>query len=125
MKEGQLIPYEQVVSELYNDTVQNSAHLGISKRGMFQCGSNATTAVIMLQVECSNFQKGLKWLRDILYNTVFTADRLKVTAKKMLNSVAQAKRSGHDMVSYAMKALCFSEGKNISSILDISLHSFN
>ncbi|XP_044752458.1 uncharacterized protein C05D11.1-like [Coccinella septempunctata] len=113
MKEGQLIPYEKVVAELYNDTVQNSAHLGSTKRGLFKCGSNSTTAVVMLQVECSNFQKGLEWLKDILYNTVFTADRLKVTAKKMLNSVAQAKRSGSDMVSYAMKALCFSEDSNI------------
>lgn len=113
MKEGQLIPYEKVVAELYNDTVQNSAHLGSTKRGLFKCGSNSTTGVIMLQVECSHFQKGLEWLKDILYNTVFTADRLKVTAKKMLNSVAQAKRSGNDMVSYAAKALSFSKDSNI------------
>ncbi|KAK9870443.1 hypothetical protein WA026_008009 [Henosepilachna vigintioctopunctata] len=112
-KDDTLIPYEEVVAQLNNDTVSNSAHLGLSKSGLFKCGPFSQTAVVMLQVESSKFKKGLEWLSDILYNTVFTSERLKVTATKMINAAAQTKRSGRDMVSYALKALCFAEDSNI------------
>ncbi|KAL3282009.1 hypothetical protein HHI36_005212 [Cryptolaemus montrouzieri] len=112
-KEGTLLPYEDVVAQLNHDTVANSTHLGLRKRGLFKCGSFSQTAVVMFQVESGKFSVGLGWLKDMLYNSVFNAERLKVTATKVINTAAQAKRSGRDMVSYALNAMCFVEDSNI------------
>lgn len=112
-KNNQTIPYEDVITSLNDDIVNYSAHLGITKRGLFKCGPFSQHACIIIQVEDSKFKNGLNWLKDIMYNTVFNTERLKVIAAKINNAAAQAKRSGSDMVSYAMKTLCFVEDSNI------------
>ncbi|RZC37564.1 C05D11.1-like, partial [Asbolus verrucosus] len=113
-KNGKLIPYEDVIEELNNDTVSFSASVGLgTKSRLFKCGPYSHTVSIMLQVEVAKYEKGVEWLRDILYNTVFAVDRLKIISAKMNNAVAQAKRSGRDIVAYAMRGLRFVENSNI------------
>lgn len=112
-KNGKLIPYEDVVAELNEDTVSNCGNIGLSasKRSFFSCGSYAQTATVFLQVETAKFERGVQWLQEILYRTVFTKERLEVIAQKMINTVSQAKRSGKDVVAYAMKGLCYLKGE--------------
>lgn len=85
--------------------------LGLGSGGLFTCGSYSQTATISLQAEASKYKKGLNWIRELLYQTKFTADRIKVIALKMSNAVAQTKRSGRRIVSYAVKNLWYSKGK--------------
>lgn len=111
-RNGVVIPYEQVVAQLNHDTVAASAGIGLtggSKR-LFRCGNYSNTITVALQVEANNYDIGVNWLKEILYKTIFTADRLKVVAQKMYNSIAQAKRSGRDVVAFLMKALNYLEG---------------
>lgn len=56
------------------------------------------------------FEKGVQWLREILYKTVFTKDRIEVIAQKIVNEVAQAKRNGKGVASYAMEGLRYVKG---------------
>ncbi|KAJ8970899.1 hypothetical protein NQ317_009051 [Molorchus minor] len=113
-RNGKIIPYEEIVAELNNDTVSSSTSIGLGGgRGHFKCGNYSQTCVLNLQVEASKYEIGLRWLRELLYKTVFTTERLKVIAMKMNNTVAQAKRSGRSVVSYAMKGMCYSEDSNI------------
>ncbi|XP_056630340.1 uncharacterized protein C05D11.1-like [Diorhabda sublineata] len=111
-RDGLIIPYETVVAQLNDDTVNAATSLGLSKSGLFTCGCYSTTATAVLQVEAAKYEIGLRWLREILYKTIFTVDRLKVIANKINNSVAQYKRKGRSMVSYIMRGLCFSEDSN-------------
>lgn len=111
-KDGKLIPYDEVVSQLNHDTVSSSTSIGLGthKADLFKCGSYSQTATLSLHVEANKYEVGLTWLRDLLYKTVFTPDRLKVIATKLNNSVAQAKRSGRNIVAYVMKGLCYNKG---------------
>lgn len=49
-------------------------------------------------------------MREILYKTVFTKERIEIIAQKIINEVAQAKRSGKGVVTYAMEGLRYSDG---------------
>lgn len=115
-RDGQLISHEDVITELNNDTISNDSHIGTGSRGgRFSCGPYSNTAVIFLQVEAAKYEKGINWLREILYQTVLTPERLKIMANKMVNDVAQAKRQGRSVVSYVMKGIRYIEGayKNV------------
>lgn len=52
----------------------------------------------------------MNWLKELIYNTVFTTERLKVLATKMNNDVAQSKRSGSKIVDDLMKDMYFKKG---------------
>lgn len=111
-RDGKIIPYEEVVQQLNDDTVTTAGNIGLGygKLSYFKCGSYAQTCTLMIQVEAAKFEKGVQWLQEILYKTVLTAERMEINANKMVNAVAQAKRSGRDVATYVMKSLCYSEG---------------
>lgn len=112
-RDGQLIPYEDVVAQLNDDTVTTGTSIGLGGGSLFSCGSYSQTATLAIQVETSKYEKGMQWLQELLYKTKFTLDRIKVIALKMNNTVAQAKRSGRNVASYAMKNLWYSKGSNV------------
>lgn len=89
-KDGQLISFEDVVKGLEEDTVEYDASLG-TNFGFREL------AVFTLKVNASKFEKAVQWLHDILWNTKFTAERLKIVASQILNDIPQAKRDGHDV----------------------------
>lgn len=120
-RDGKIIPYEDVVTQLNDDTVSSYSLLGISNYNMFQCGSYSNTACVSLQVDTSKYEIGLKWMRELLYKTIFTPERLKVIAMKMNNSVAQFKRHGRKVASYVMKGMCYQQGKCIPFQLNFFL----
>ncbi|XP_066250958.1 uncharacterized protein C05D11.1-like [Euwallacea similis] len=112
-RKGVIVPYEQVVAQLNDDTVCSNTSLGLGAGGLFTCGSYSQSVTLSLQLETSKYQKGLNWIEDLLYHTQFTAERLKVIALKMSNAVAQSKRSGRNVASYAMKNLWYSKDSNV------------
>ncbi|KAI8327052.1 Metalloenzyme, LuxS/M16 peptidase-like protein [Choanephora cucurbitarum] len=97
-KDGQLISYEDVVKGLGEDTVEYEASLGTSF-------GFKEFAVFTLKAKASKFEKSIQWLRDILWNTVFTAERLKIVAFQIINDIPQYKRDGHDMGNATVRAL--------------------
>lgn len=112
-RDGKIIPYEDVVAQLNDDTVSSCTSIGLGGgRSLFKCGNYSQTCIVNLQVEVSKYEIGLQWMRELLYRTVFTAERLKVVAMKMNNSAAAVKRSGRSVVSYALKGMYYSKGEN-------------
>lgn len=110
-RDGKIIPYEDVVAQLNDETVSSCTSIGLGGgRCLFQCGNYSQTCTVNLQVEASKYEIGLKWMKELLYKTIFTVERLKVVALKMTNSAAQVKRSGKTVVSYALKGMYYSKG---------------
>lgn len=105
-----IISYEDIVSELESDTVATRHHIGLGTSGRFTCGPYSHTVSIMLQVEEAKYKRGIEWLRELLYQTQFTVERLQIIATKMSNHVAQIKRSGNKVVASLMKGLCYTKG---------------
>lgn len=125
-RNGEIISYEDVIIQLQDDTVSFGKQLGLCglDSGRFQCGIYAHTASIILQVEPDKFERGVIWLRELLYQTKFTVERLKIIASKIINHVAQAKRSGGSMVSYIMKALRYIPDSNQQANGVLKQHKF-
>lgn len=113
MRNGQLIPYEEIVAELEADTTNNATALGIGiNSSKFSCGLYSYSALLILQIEIEKYEKGVQWIKELLYETKLTPDRLKITAAKMVNDVAQVKRQGNKVVNDLMKGLIYNKDSN-------------
>ncbi|EEB10863.1 conserved hypothetical protein [Pediculus humanus corporis] len=112
-RDDSIIKHEQVVEELEAETISVSTKIGIEAMSRrFSCGSYCHSANLALQVEPSKYQEGIKWLRELLYSTVFTKERLQIVATKIINDVPQWKRKGSKIVYDLMKAMRYNEGSN-------------
>lgn len=110
-RDGVILSHEEMIAQLQSDTVASGDQIGLSSAGRFRCGPYFTTVGLSLQVQPPLCQRGLQWLKGLLYQTKLTSSRLKIIATKMINDVVQFKRSGRGMVRYIMKALNYAPGK--------------
>jgi Zn-dependent M16 (insulinase) family peptidase len=92
LKRGdKVIDFEQVVIELERDTV------GYNIDSAGGLGNNEGIRV-SFQVEIERYKVAIKWLSELLYNSVFDWERLKAINTRLLADVPDAKRSGDDMM---------------------------
>ncbi|XP_076642310.1 uncharacterized protein C05D11.1 [Halictus rubicundus] len=111
-RNGQLIPYEEVVAELEADTVTTDTRIGVDETSRFSCGSYSHSAILMLHLEIKKYSDGVRWIKELLYDTELTSNRLKIIATKMVNDVAQVKRKGSKVVGDLMKGLLYNKDSN-------------
>lgn len=111
-RNNELIPYEEVVAELEADTVDTVTNVGFDGGVRFTCGSFSHSVNLKLQLELSKYEKGVQWIKELLYQTEMTTERLKIIATKMINDVAQVKRKGNKIVNDLMKGLTYSKESN-------------
>lgn len=57
------------------------------------------------------YEKGVQWLKELLYDTELTVDRLKIISAKMVNDVAQVKRNGSKVANDLINGLMYNKGK--------------
>ncbi|CAO3618389.1 unnamed protein product [Cunninghamella blakesleeana] len=115
-RDGELISYEDVVNGLNEDTVEYDASLGTS------CGFRELV-VFTIKAKAENYEKAVKWLKDILWSTQFTAERLKVVANQILNDIPQAKRDGHSMANASLRAFQYDAKKSACAARNILFQS--
>uniref|UniRef100_A0A8D8XF76 Uncharacterized protein C05D11.1 n=1 Tax=Cacopsylla melanoneura TaxID=428564 RepID=A0A8D8XF76_9HEMI len=118
------VTYEEVVAQLEADTVASTTRIGLESASRFTCGPFSHTTCLMLQVEPNKFGKGIQWIRELLYETKLTPDRIRIVANKIINDVAQAKRQGNKMARDLLKGLLFSKESNHYSISLLRQHKF-
>ncbi|KAI7848898.1 Metalloenzyme, LuxS/M16 peptidase-like protein [Circinella umbellata] len=109
---GEIISYEDVVKGLSEDTVEYESGLGTTS-------GFRELLVFTFKTEESKYQKGIQWLQDILWNTQFTPERLKIVAYQILNDIPQAKRDGHSMTNAAMRALQYDSTKSANAARNV------
>ncbi|KAK8175764.1 Metalloenzyme, LuxS/M16 peptidase-like protein [Phyllosticta citrichinensis] len=97
MRDGKRIEFEQVVTELEKNTVTNRIDNGVAL-------GNSELLRVRLSVDREKYQTAIGWLKDLLFNSIFDAERLKATLTKMLADIPEEKRSGHDM-AYAVDSM--------------------
>ncbi|KAI9276163.1 Metalloenzyme, LuxS/M16 peptidase-like protein [Sporodiniella umbellata] len=98
-KDGEVVSFEDVVKGLEEDTVSYDAELGTSPYGFKEL------VVFKLKAKLSNYGRVIEWLKDILWHTQFTTERLKIVATQILGDLPQAKREGYSMAANTMQAL--------------------
>ena len=115
-----------VVAQLAGDTVRTHAALGVDANDAenFFCGSYCNIAVLMLQLEQDKYSDGIRWLSDLVRNTVFTPERVRVIASKMANDVSRIKRKGNKMALALIRNLVFDDKSNHAHCSLIRQHQF-
>ncbi|KAL0273768.1 UNVERIFIED_CONTAM: hypothetical protein PYX00_006371 [Menopon gallinae] len=112
MRGDVLIPYEEVIAECEGDTVSIFMKLGLGSNNRFSCGLYCHMLCLEIQVEPSKYEKAVNWVDEFLYKTVFTKERLKIMANKIISDVSQAKRRGNKVVSDLMKGIRYDKDCN-------------
>lgn len=111
-REGELIPYESVVAELFSDTISYDCSIGLSGRGPYSVGQLGMLFTIAMQVEVDKYERGVKWFHEILYKTVFTPERIKTVVTRLLSDISQYKRSGDKISSATMNGINYQSNCN-------------
>lgn len=97
IRDGKKIGFEQMIMELERDTVDYGMESG-------QQIGNPESITIKLQVEVEKYQTAIKWLRDLMFSSIFDIKRIKSITTRMLAEVPDEKRGGEDM-SYAAELM--------------------
>ncbi|XP_053381490.1 uncharacterized protein C05D11.1-like isoform X2 [Mercenaria mercenaria] len=111
LRDGVLVSHEEIISQLEADTLSTESCIGVDG-GNFSCGSFPQVVKMKIQVEKEKYELGVKWLREILYQTKFPADRLKVVAKRMNNDISKYKRKGIAVLKALFRSIVFSPDCN-------------
>ncbi len=96
-RDGQVIPFEQVIMGLEGDTVAYTMESG-------QGIGNSEIIAINLQVEAEKYQAGIQWLNDLMWSSIFDVERIQATTTRLLADIPDAKRDGGQMV-YAVELM--------------------
>ncbi|XP_033646112.1 uncharacterized protein C05D11.1-like [Asterias rubens] len=123
IRDGVLVSHEDVVTQLAADTLSTESSLGFNGN-RFRCGEFSQVAFIEMKVEIEKYKRGVQWLQELLYQTQFVAERLKIVASKMMNDVARLKRDGRTIAVAALKELNFIEGSNFYVASMMRQHKF-
>ena len=89
--DGELIDFEQVVVGLERDTVGYDFN---SARDL----GNVECLRVELQVETQNYEVAIKWIRQLLWQTVFDVERLRAITARLIADIPEAKRRGSTML---------------------------
>ena len=92
LEDDSIIPYETVVSNLKDETVDSQISLGI--KGVFP-------DLIDIRIRCKahHYVKAVSWVKHVLYDMVFDENRVSILLENYLNSIVELKREGDVMLA--------------------------
>ncbi|WAR30394.1 YAN2-like protein [Mya arenaria] len=105
-----LIGHKEVISQLEAETLYTSCGLGV-RGSHLNCGTFPQAFEVKIGVEKEKYETGVRWLREILYQTKFPADRLKTVAKRMNSTISQYKRKGNAVMRALIRSIIFSPAR--------------
>lgn len=111
-RNDKIIPYETIVKELFADTVLHSTSIGLSSSCPYGTGSMSMLFDFAMQVERCKYERCVHWYKEVLFDTVFTSERIKTTATRMVSDIQQMKRSGSKVSGCVMTAATFQSNSN-------------
>lgn len=62
-------------------------------------------------MEMKKYEKGVRWLSDILFNVVFDPVRISVKSNKLINSIGEKKRDGNNVMTLLANDVIFKDCK--------------
>lgn len=90
MRDGEMIEFEQVVMELERDSI-----------GYGICSSRSLGDpdgfMIQFQAEPDKYAAAVRWLRTMMFDSIFDPQRLRTAVNKALADIPEAKRDGRGM----------------------------
>ncbi|KAG8802435.1 hypothetical protein FRC17_006413, partial [Serendipita sp. 399] len=106
-KDGTRLTHEEVINALNKDTVAYDSGLGIDSKF-------SELLRMSIKVESTKYDLAISWLRDVLFQSEFTKERLEVTLAKVQQSLPELKRDGNTVSRSVFSELMFD--KSLTSI---------
>ncbi|KAK2630019.1 hypothetical protein QTJ16_000839 [Diplocarpon rosae] len=97
VQDGKRVEFEEVVTKLEQDTI--SYAMGGSGRM-----NDAEGLVIQFQIEPEKYETAIKWIRTMMFDSIFDPVRLNAGLAKILADIPESKRSGNNML-YAVDSM--------------------
>ena len=91
-RNGEVVEFEKVITELDRDTVGYGIDSGL------RLGSIENIR-ISIQVEIEKYDIAINWLKELIWDSVFAVDRIMAVTARLLADVPDSKRSGDDMLT--------------------------
>jgi 5'(3')-deoxyribonucleotidase len=77
-----------------------------------------------MQLEIKKFESAVTWMTNLIFNSVFTAERLHIVATKLINDIATSKRNGYELAREISKAIYFKPETNVQLNSVLKQHGF-
>lgn len=104
----ELVGYEEFVMELEANTVGHGVGVGAQGgSGAFSCGSFSALAKVSIKTHARDYGRLVQWLSEVLWRTEFTADRLRVSAQRLLSTIPAQNRNGMKMAGCVLGNMHF------------------
>ena len=87
-----IIDFEQVVVELERETVGYSIETAVGL-------GNSECLRIEFQVEIEKYDIAIRWIKELLWHSIFDVERLKAINSRLLADVPDSKRNGDNMLT--------------------------
>ncbi|XP_075992092.1 uncharacterized protein C05D11.1-like [Anticarsia gemmatalis] len=108
-----LLPHEEVISSHEQITVSFSNNIGFERGGNFSIGQFGNFVHIEVMCEPEDYEAVVNHLYEIMYTCEITKDRLLVFAQRLINDVAQVRRSGDKMMFDTLRDSVYSKDSNV------------
>jgi len=114
---SKLIPYEEIVQDLSAQTLAHDTLMGLDLAGdSTSCGPYCTNAAVDLKVEMKQYEQGITWMKEILFNTKFQCERIRIQTNKILNDLSDQKRRGSALLKLMYNDVTFKKNTNPNQI---------
>ncbi|KAL2709033.1 hypothetical protein KLU848_2345 [Kluyveromyces marxianus] len=99
---GEIVPFEDVVTQLKRETVETNISCGIE-------GNFSNLIDFKIQCKAKEYSNAIKWFRNVLFESVFDENRVSVLLEKFYNSIVETKREGDQMLYSSMNRNLYDE----------------
>ncbi|XP_050537014.1 uncharacterized protein C05D11.1-like isoform X2 [Daktulosphaira vitifoliae] len=114
-----VIQTDENYAKLENDVVSWKASIGIESTSSFSCDHFSSVVLIKITVELEDYHKCIKWLHNLLYNTVIIKKKFSYNLSKKINEVSNYRRNGKYMLNQIFINMTYKPDSNpyICSVL--------
>ncbi|EME29242.1 Uncharacterized protein Gasu2_55250 [Galdieria sulphuraria] len=123
---GTVISHQQVVDDLMKESIFAETSIGFGGgHTPYDCGEFPQVLVVELKFESHKYSQAIQWLYKLLFQTVFSADRLKTIASKLSKNISRKRRSGAAVTRCIASCLNFDLKKsNLASSCSLYQYHF-
>lgn len=104
------LTHEQVVFELNKDLLEFGSSLGING-SQFEPGIFSEYFTIFTKVPIQDYELGVKWIKNVLFNSVFDRKQTLISVANLLKEITKRKQQPFDLIHTVSSDIYFKEGK--------------
>lgn len=108
------LSHEEVVFELNRDLLEFEATVGINGSDL-SIGSFPQYLMVFTKVALKDYELAVKWLKLVIFNSVFDIKQIQVTISNLLKDIKNKKQQPSDLVAAVCRDLNYEPGEDLLS----------